>query len=45
MQKRPHEKVVKSKVAAQKWLDEFVLPHPTGNRHQNSLELLFKKLP
>jgi len=52
------KKVLKSKVAAQKWLwwsnngknfnnisGEFVLPPPTGNRHQNSPELLLKILP
>ena len=60
MQKRQHEKVVKSKVVVQKWLwfsdngkifnnnnsGKFVLPPPTGNRHQNSPEsLLLKILP
>ena len=58
MQKRQHEKVVKSKVAAQKWLwwsdngknfnsnnsGKFVLPPPTGNRHQDEL-LVLKVLP
>ena len=51
------KKVVKSKVAAQKWLwwsdncinnnisGKFVLPPPTGNRHQNSPEMLLKFLP
>jgi len=52
------KKVVKSKVAAQKWLwwsnngknfnsnnsSKLVLPPPTGNRHQNSLELLLLKI-
>ena len=58
MQKRQHEKVVKSKVVVQKWLwfsdngkifnnnnsGKFVLPPPTGNRHQNSPELLLLKI-
>jgi len=59
MQKKAEwKKVVKSKVAAQKWLwwsdngkiinsnnsGEFVLPPPTGNRHQNSPELLLLKI-
>ena len=55
MQKRQHEKVVKSKVVAQKWLwwsddgknfnnKKIVLPPPTGNRHQNSPELLLLKI-
>ena len=58
MQKSSMKKVVKSKVAAQKWLwwfdngkifnssnsGKFVLPSPTGNRHQNSPELLLLKI-